>query len=150
MAIFPLIRYFPFTLNRIPCSWSVAMSFLESFNLLSKWMRIFGFNNFIFPTPTSRANLKIGLRLKIFAVLKMCLIALFLIVNNVTLNTLIKFDSTNYSAAVLCFFACSVLFTNLFIEVRYRHRIWVIISGLCEIDSMVRSINSCIQLINCQ
>lgn len=126
------------------CSWSVAMSFIESFNLLSKWTRIFGFNNFIF--PTSRSNLKIGLALKIFTILKTCLIALLLIVNKVTLNNLIKFNGINYSSVVLCFFACSVLFTNLYIEIRYRRRIWVIISGMSEIDSVVCLLNSCIQL----
>lgn len=114
---------------------SVKMSFLESFNLFSEWMRIFGFNNFTF--PTSRADLKIRPTILIFTILKICLIGLILVINNITLNTLIILNGINYSSLVLCFFACSVLFTNLYIEIRYRHRIWLIISGLCEVDSVV-------------
>lgn len=113
------------------------MLFLESFNLLSKWTQIFGFNNFTF--PTERTSLKICLAVKIFTALKMCLIAVILIMNNITfnINTSITFDGIDYSVVLLSFSACFVLFTNLYIEIGYRHRIWTIISGLCEVDFMV-------------
>lgn len=114
------------------------MSFLDSFNLLSKWTRNFGFNNFFI--PKNRTALKIRLSTKIFAVLKLCLIVALLLKNNVTLNFSIKFNGINYSAWILSFFVCSVLFTHLYIEIRYRHRIWTIITGLCEIDSVVCAI----------
>lgn len=144
--IFSFIQLFTSLVKRVQCK-TVSMSFLESFNLLSKWTQIFGFNNFTF--PTSRTGLKIRLSSKILTALKMSKIAVILVMNNnFTRNISIKLNGIDYSSLVLSFFACSVLFTNLYIELRYRHRIWSIISGLCEIDSMVCRISNVIYWTN--
>lgn len=112
------------------------MSFSASYSLLSKWTQLFGFNNFAF--PANRTGLKIPLASKLFAALKVCLIAVILVMNCITISIAKKangIDSPTSLTVVL--FTCCILFANLYLEMQYRHRMWSIIGGLCEIDSTV-------------
>lgn len=120
----------------------MAEEFLDSFNFFSKWTSIFGFNNFPFPKiRTKQTKIKIKRIEKILTALKMCTLATILIINNILLRkekkSQINSSITGYIVVFLNVTSLSMLATNLFIEVRFRSRIWAIITGICDVDNMV-------------
>lgn len=117
--------------------------FLDSFNSLSIWTRLFALNNFPFPKAcTKHFKLKISLRDKTIVTLKVCLSIIFFVMSNTVLKTSTEQRISSVGDYIMLFLGVSgfsVLFTNLYIETQYRHRIWAIISGLCNVDYVVCS-----------
>lgn len=119
---------------------STTEPFLESFNFISKFLRIFGLNNFPFPTTRIQCTkLKIRLRNKMFTASQMCLFILILVISNIIPERSLTLSSasTDYVVVFLSLVGVSVLFINLYIEMQYRQRIWAIISGISYVDCVV-------------
>lgn len=125
----------------------MAEPFLHSFNFLSKWTTVFAFNNFSFPKVRTRHT---KIRIKRFDVistaLKMCAFTIIVAMNRILLHKAGE-STTNSSLNGLILIlviisSLSVIFVNLFVEFQYRHHIWAMISGICDIDNTV-----CIRLL---
>lgn len=117
--------------------------FLDSFNFISKWTRIFALNNFPFPNArTKHSKLKISLQDAAITALKVCFSIFFFVMSNTVHKTSTEQQTPSVGDYLMLFLRISgfsVLFTNLYIEAQYRHRIWAIISGLCNVDYVVCS-----------
>lgn len=118
-------------------------SFLDSFNLLAKWTTIFAFNNFTYPkNRAANFNIKIKMSEKISTMLKVCILLALVITNRKLTNNYktATFSITGLTVILANSLGLAIFLTNLIIEFLYRRRLWAIISGLCDVDSMVRQL----------
>lgn len=121
----------------MPKSMRLKEPFLESYNLLSRFSRFLAIYNLEFPAYRSK-NIKLDISNsdKIKTGIKVILLTCALIINTVT-YTVIHAPVEPLGISSMSFFATCIFFTNLFIEYRYRSRVWAFISGLCDFDYMV-------------
>lgn len=115
--------------------------FLDSFNIFAKWTAIFAFNSLSFPkTRTRHTNLNIKFFDIMLTTVKVCIFFALVITNRKLIkstNTATAVSITGYVVLLANSLSLVIFVTNLFMEFRYRRRIWTIICGFCEIDSMV-------------
>lgn len=117
-------------------------TFLKSYNRLSKLAGILAINNLRFPTRSSKTT-KLSIRPihKITTVLKVCLFIFLsgtasVLVQEIQASTTMTPITAIVVSSINLFGTC-ILFTNLFIEFRYRLRIWSFLIGMCDFDYVV-------------
>lgn len=131
-------------LQTMPKSQQSNVLFLRTYNRFSKFTRILAIINLGFPTPLSKTiNLTITTADKIVTVLKVCSFLLIFATASVLIQkTQVSMSMTPITTIVVSsvnLFGSCILFTNLFIEFRYRLRIWAFITGICDFDYVVRT-----------
>lgn len=111
--------------------------FLDSYNLLSKFSRLLAINNLEFPAYRSR-NIKLDISTsdKIKTGIKVILLTCALITHT-TVYTSVQATTEPLAITTMSLFATCIFFTNLFIEFRFRSRLWAFISGICDFDHAV-------------
>lgn len=115
--------------------------FLDSFNLLARWTAIFAFNNFSFPESRAKnINIKIKISEIILTMLKVCIL-LVLVITNRKLSNSNKTTATSITELTVILansLGLVIFLINIIKEFQNRRRLWAIISGLCDVDNVVR------------